>query len=53
MRFYGLPGGYEFSSLLDAVVAVSKGESGLSEESKDKLRKMNQPLHLEVFVTPT
>jgi glutaredoxin-like protein len=53
IRFYGLPAGYEFSSLLDAVVAVSKGESGLSEESKDKLRKINQPLHLEVFVTPT
>ena len=53
IRFYGLPSGYEFSSLLDAILAVSKGDSGLQEESKEKLRGITQPLHLEVFVTPT
>jgi alkyl hydroperoxide reductase subunit AhpF len=53
IRFYGLPAGYEFSSLLDAILAVSRGESGLKEESKEKLRKISQPLHLEVFVPPT
>lgn len=53
IRFYGLPAGYEFSTLLDAVLAVSKGDSGLREETKEKLRKVTQPLHLEVFVTPT
>lgn len=53
IRYYGLPAGYEFSSLLDALLAVSKGESGLKEESKEKLRRLTQPLHLEVFVTPS
>lgn len=53
IRFYGLPAGYEFSALLDAILSVSKGESGLAEESKEKLRKISQPVHLEVFVTPT
>ncbi len=53
IRFYGLPAGYEFSSLLDAILAVSRGDSGLKEESKEKLRKISQPLHLQVFVTPT
>ncbi len=53
IRFYGLPAGYEFSTLLDAILAVSKGDSGLRGESKEKLAKVNQPLHLEVFVTPT
>ncbi len=53
IRFYGLTAGYEFSSLLDAILDVSKGDSGLKEESKEKIRKINQPLHLEVFVTPT
>ncbi len=53
IRFYGLPAGYEFATLLDAILAVSRGDSGLQEESKEKLRKVSQPLHLEVFVTPT
>ncbi len=53
IRFYGLPAGYEFSTLLDALIGVSKGDSGLGEASKEKLRQVTQPLHLEVFVTPT
>ena len=53
IRFYGLPAGYEFSTLLDAILSLSQGDSGLQEESKEKLRKVTQPLHLEVFVTPT
>ena len=53
IRFYGLPAGYEFSTLLDAIISVSNGDSGLRPESKEKLATVTQPLHLEVFVTPT
>jgi glutaredoxin-like protein len=53
IRFYGIPAGYEFATFLDAILAVSRGESGLSEESKEKLKQVVKPLHLEVFVTPT
>lgn len=53
IRFYGLPAGYEFSTLLDALVSVSQSDSGLGEKSKEKLRQLAEPLHLEVFVTPT
>jgi len=53
IRFYGLPAGYEFSTLLNAILAVSKGDSGLQASSRNKLAQMSKPLHLEVFVTPT
>jgi len=53
IRFYGLPAGYEFSTLLDAILSVSTGDSGLKPETREKLAKLNEPLHLEVFVTPT
>ena len=53
IRFYGIPAGYEFSTFLDAILSVSKGDSGLKPESKEKLAAVTQPLHLEVFVTPT
>jgi len=53
IRFYGIPAGYEFSTFLDAILNVSKGDSGLKLESKEKLAAVTQSLHLEVFVTPT
>lgn len=53
IRFYGLPAGYEFSSLLDAVIMVSRQDSRLTPKSREMLRQVKRPLHLEVFVTPT
>jgi glutaredoxin-like protein len=53
IRFYGLPSGYEFATLLEAIVAVSRGRSGLSEATIDRLQRVTGPLHLQVFVTPT
>jgi alkyl hydroperoxide reductase subunit AhpF len=53
VRFYGLPAGYEFSSLLDAILKVSSGDSGLSPATREKIGKVSQRLRLEVFVTPT
>jgi alkyl hydroperoxide reductase subunit AhpF len=53
IRFYGLPAGYEFAALLDAILAVSEGDSGLLPESREKLAQLTQSLHLQVFTTPT
>jgi alkyl hydroperoxide reductase subunit AhpF len=53
IRFYGLTAGYEFASLLDAIVMVSKGDSGLSPASRERLVQITDPVHLQVFVTPT
>ncbi len=53
IRFYGIPSGYEFSTVLEDLQEVAKGEPSVSEETKKKLEKITQPLHLQVFVTPT
>jgi len=53
IRFYGIPSGYEFNSLVGAIMDVSRGESGLSQKTKDAMRMLDQPVHLQVFVTPT
>lgn len=53
IRYYGMPAGYEFSTLLEVILDVSKGHSGLSDESKQRLASLTEPVHLEVFVTPT
>ncbi|MEM3606523.1 MAG: thioredoxin family protein [Candidatus Bathyarchaeia archaeon] len=53
IRFYGIPAGYEFSSLIEAIKMVSTGDSGLSNLSKQLLKKLNKPTRIQVFVTLT
>ena len=53
IRMYGLPSGYEFGTLVDAILDVSSGDSGLSEATRAALKDVAQPVHLQVFSTPT
>jgi glutaredoxin-like protein len=53
IRFYGIPSGYEFNSLIEAIKLVSTGETLLSPEAKQFLDKLEKDVHLQVFVTPT
>lgn len=53
IRFYGIPGGYEFGSLVEAIKLVSTGETMLSDEGKKFLDDLKKDIHLQVFVTPT
>ncbi len=53
IRYYGIPSGYEFSSLIADILMVSSGDSGLSPETRDWVAALTTPVHLQVFVTPT
>jgi glutaredoxin-like protein len=53
IRFFGIPAGYEFMSLLESIDLVSRSDSGLSTASREKLKQLREPLNLQVFVTPT
>jgi len=53
VRFFGVPAGYEFSALLDALIDASRGNTALSLETKSLLNTLIKPLHIQVFVTPT
>ena len=53
IRYYGVPAGYEFSSLIDDLVIVSGGDSGLSKQTRAWAAGLTEPVHLQVFVTPT
>ena len=50
---YGLPSGYEFGSLIDAILDVSSGDSGLSAPTREALAALERPVHVQVFSTPT
>lgn len=53
VRFYGIPAGYEFTSLMAAVEICAAGESGLKPESRVLLAALTVPLDIQVFVTLT
>ena len=51
--YNGAPLGHEASSFIDTICMVSGGQSALSAESKAALAKIEKPVTLQVFVTPT
>jgi alkyl hydroperoxide reductase subunit AhpF len=53
VRFFGIPAGYEFSTLIEDLLDVSKGTTTLNEKTREALSKVDQDLHVQVFVTPT
>lgn len=53
IRFAGIPSGHEFSTLIHDLILVSSRESGLDENTRDFLKTLTDPVHLQVFVTPT
>jgi glutaredoxin-like protein len=53
IRFLGTPSGYEFISLIRAILLVGSGESMLSAGSREKLTAIDRPMSVHVFTTPT
>lgn len=51
IRLYGIPAGHEFATLLNAIQIVSSVDSGLSQGTKDRLKTLSKPVHIQVFVT--
>jgi alkyl hydroperoxide reductase subunit AhpF len=52
IKFYGIPMGYELATVIEDIKTVSRGVSPLSMDTRKRLRQVNQPVHLQVFVTP-
>lgn len=53
IRFYGLTGGHEFTSLIHAIMMVGTGGSGLHPELEKLIKRIDKPVHIEVMVTLT
>ncbi|HZU69869.1 MAG TPA: thioredoxin family protein [Ktedonobacteraceae bacterium] len=53
VRYFGIPAGYEFSTLVESLLDVSRGKTELSEQTRKALAGVDSDLHIQVFVTPT
>jgi len=53
IRFVGAPSGYEFVSLVNAVLLVGGRESSLTNENRARIAAIDKPVTMQVFTTPT
>ncbi len=53
IRFFGIPSGYEFTSLLEDIMDISKSQHGFTKDQLSKIKNIDKDVHLQVFVTPT
>jgi alkyl hydroperoxide reductase subunit AhpF len=53
VRLLGIPSGHEFTSFIQDILLVSGRDSGLTPSTREFLKTINKPVHLQVFVTPT
>ncbi|HEY8486222.1 MAG TPA: thioredoxin family protein [Limnochordales bacterium] len=53
VRYFGIPAGYEFTTLVESMMDVASGQTRLSERTRKALASLRTPVHLKVFVTPT
>jgi glutaredoxin-like protein len=52
-RFFGVPAGYEFTTLLEDILEVGGAGSQLSAKSATAIAGLEGDVHIQVFVTPT
>ncbi len=53
VKYYGIPAGYEFSSLIEDIIDTSRRSTKLTTNTKEALQKLTKDIHIQVFVTPT
>jgi glutaredoxin-like protein len=53
IRFYGVPAGYEFMSLIEGIVDVGKRSHGLPDALVKQLQQVDQPVRMQAMVSPT
>jgi len=53
IRFLGAPAGYEFISLVHAILLVGGRPSILTDENRQRVAAVDKPVTMKVFTTPT
>ncbi|MHA1551341.1 MAG: protein disulfide oxidoreductase [Candidatus Heimdallarchaeaceae archaeon] len=51
--FSGIPSGYEFGTIVEDILDISARKVTLKQENIDKIAKIDKPMKIQVFVTPT
>jgi glutaredoxin-like protein len=52
VRFYGIPAGHEFGTLISDIINVSTGSVDLPDEMVEDIEAIDRAVHVQVFTTP-
>jgi glutaredoxin-like protein len=52
LRFFGFPGGNQLVPLIEGIVDASRGKVEVGAETVRHLRRLQQTVHVQLFVTP-
>ncbi|MFW6265967.1 MAG: protein disulfide oxidoreductase [Halanaerobiales bacterium] len=53
VRFYGIPSGYEFNTLIEDIIDVSRKKPDLPDDALEQIKEIDEDVRLQVFITPT
>ncbi|HVJ50299.1 thioredoxin family protein [Desulfitobacterium sp.] len=53
VRFYGIPSGYEFGTLIEDIVDISAGKTKLPPDLISQVEHVQKDVTIKVFTTPT
>ncbi len=53
IRYTGIPSGEEIGGFIETLVRVASGDHGLNDQVVEQLKQLENPVHVEVLVTPT
>jgi glutaredoxin-like protein len=51
IRYSGIPAGHEFNTLIQDIILVAGRDSGLKASTREFLKTLQEPIHMQVFVT--
>lgn len=51
IRFFGVPAGKEFTTLVESIMLVSNRKTALSPQANELLEKLDKKINLKIFVT--
>ncbi|HEY8450925.1 MAG TPA: thioredoxin family protein [Natronosporangium sp.] len=52
VKFYGFVTGFVFAAFVQGLLTASRSTTQLSRESKERLRRLREPVHVQLYVTP-
>lgn len=54
IRYYGIPSGHEFGGMVETIIELSSGTGDkLSSESLNAIARLDLPISIDVYITPT
>jgi len=53
VRFYGIPSGYEFATVIEDIIDIGTEKVHLSQKTIEQLQSLTKDVTIQVFITPT